>query len=239
VDNQRDGSIKGRRLGGLAGILFIVCVLAAPDPSLREGASPDQIRQFYLDNQQALGLMLTLVGIGYVLFLIFSTALQSTARDPESRSDWAATLMLVSAALIAGFYVLGAALRLTPAAGVAAGASAALLEPMARVAETANNGFIEMATYWRGAMLASAAFIILRTRLVPKWIGWMAAVLAVTSFAGGFSFVESPLQSPLGGVGFASFALFHLWILIASVALAFGGRRVSASVNALDVEPAI
>lgn len=224
ISNERGDSIKLRRWGGLAGILFVVCLLAAPDPSLREGASPDQIRQFYLDNQQGLGFMLILIGIGYVLFLFFSIVLQSEARRPESRSEWAATLMLISAALIAGFYVLGTALRGIPANAVAAGASDALLESVARVADTANDGLVEIATFWRGAMLASAAVLIARSRVVPRWIGWMAAVLAVTSFAGGFSFIESPLQSALGAVGFASYALFYLWVLITSGALAFARR---------------
>lgn len=227
MSNKSDDPIEPRRWGGFAGILFVVCVLAAPDPSFREGASPDRIRQFYLDNQQALGLMLILIGIGYVLFLFFAIVLQSEARRLESRSDWAATLILISAALIAGFYVLGTALRGIPATAVAAGASVGLLEPVARVADTANDGLVEIATYWRGALLASAAVLIVRTRVVYRWIGWMAAILAVTSFAGGFSFIESPFQSSLGGVGFASFALFHLWVLITSVALALGRRTGS------------
>ncbi len=224
MSDQRDGSIKMRRWGGLAGILFVACVLAAPDPSVREGASPDRIRQFYLDNQEALGLMLILIGIGYVFFLFFSIVLHAEARHTENRPSSIATLLLVSAALIAGFYVLGTALRAIPASAAAAGASVALLEPVARVADGANDGLVEIATFWRGAMLASAAILILRTRMVPRWIGWIGAVLALASFAGAFSFVKSPLQSVLGGVGFASFALFHLWVLIAGIALAVARR---------------
>lgn len=221
MNDGRDGSTEMRRWGGLAGILFVACLLAAPDPSHREGASPDQIRQFYLENQRALGMMLILIGIGYVSFLFFDIVLQSEARRPGSRSDWAAVLMVISAALIAGFYVLGTALRGIPGAAVAAGASSGLLEPVARMAETANDSLIEIATYWRGAMLGSAAVLIVKTRVVHRWIGWMAAILATTSLAGGFSFIESPLQSALEGAGFASFALFHLWILITGIALWF------------------
>lgn len=232
---ERDHSIKLRRWGGWAGILFVACLLAAPDPSLREGVSADQIRQFYLDNQQTLGFMLILVGIGYVSFLFFSIVLQSEALRPEDRSGWAATLMLISAVLIAGFYVLGTALRALPAKAAAAGASAAVLEPVARLADTANDGLVEISTYWRGALLASAAVLILSTKVVARWIGWIAFVLSATSFAGAFSFIESPLESGLGAVGFASYLLFHLWVLIASIALVFGRRR---AVTGQDREPA-
>ncbi len=222
MTDARDSSIRLRRWGGVAGILFVACALAAPDPSVREGASPDRIRQFFVDNQQALGLMLILIGIGYVLFLYFSIVLQSEARRIETRSDSIAILMLISAALIAGFFVLGTALRAIPATAAGAGASAPLLESVFHITNTANDGLVEIATFWRGAMLASAAILTLRTRMIPRWIGWLAALLAAGSFVGGFSFIESPLESVLGGVGFASFALFHLWVLITSVALALG-----------------
>ncbi len=230
----RHDSIRSRRWGGVAGILFVAFALVAPDPAVREGASPDRIRQFFLDSRQSLGLMLILIGIGFVLFLYFSVVLQGTARRIEPRSDSMATLLLVSAALIAGFYVLGAALRSVPATAAGAGASAALLEPVFHITNTANDVLVQIATFWRGAMLVSAGNLILRTAMVPRWIGWMAALLGAGSFLGGVSFIESPLEPALGTLGFTSFILFHLWVLIASVALAIGGwsrERVDSEVR--------
>lgn len=227
---------RRRRLGALAGFVFVASLLVAPDPSLPEGATASQTRQFYLDSQQDLGLMLVLVGVGYVLFMYFVAVFQAEGRRTGSGTDSAATLILMSAALIAGFYVLGSALRAVPATGAAAGASVALVEVVARTAESSSDAIVEISTYWRGLLLAASAALIHRSMVVPKWVGWLAALLAVTSFAGGFSFVDSPLQDPLGTLGFVSYVLFHLWVLVASVTLALGGRRTSTPESQLPAQ---
>lgn len=244
MSDQRDDSPGTkrwgmRRVGGVAGILFVASVVVAPDPSVREGSSPDRIRQFYLDNRQALGLMLILTAIAYVLFLYFSIVLQRETQRKGTSSDSMATLLLMSTVLISAFYVLGAALRVVPATAAEAGASGVLMESVFHITNTVNDGLIKVGTYWRGAMLASAAILILQTRTVSRPVGWFAAILAVGSFVGGFSFVESPLDSVFGAVGYASFLLFHLWVLVVSVVLVLGrDRGRSGGLRTKDADPA-
>ena len=59
-------------------------------------------------------------------------------------------------------------------------------------------------------LMAAAAIVILRTRALPRWLGWMAALIAPALLVNGMF-----LDAEFG----PAFLLFLLWTAIASVVL--------------------
>jgi hypothetical protein len=59
-------------------------------------------------------------------------------------------------------------------------------------------------------LMAAAAILILRTRALPRWLGWMAALIAPALLVNGMF-----LDAEFG----PAFLLFLLWTAIASVVL--------------------
>jgi hypothetical protein len=69
----------------------------------------------------------------------------------------------------------------------------------------------------RAAFLFAASFILLKSHIAPRWIGWFGMILAVVNFAGSFIFaVETPMLLP---AAWLSVPLTAIWVLALSIAL--------------------
>ena len=82
-----------------------------------------------------------------------------------------------------------------------------------------------------GVMMASVAVVILKTRVLPLWIGLLAAITAPACWVNGMF-----LDAEFG----PAFLLFLLWVTVASVVLTLRAGRVgvkAASPNAARPEP--
>ena len=73
-----------------------------------------------------------------------------------------------------------------------------------------------------GICAGAAAAVVLRTSVLPAWLGWFAAVTASLLIANTFA---------VGGDQGPSFVLFMLWTLITGIVLL---RRASASAHAIS-----
>ena len=67
--------------------------------------------------------------------------------------------------------------------------------------------------------LAGVAVGILRSRALPRWVGWGAAVVAVVCAAATGALAPDGFLGVHGDLGFLAVVLVHGWLLVASVAL--------------------
>ena len=85
-----------------------------------------------------------------------------------------------------------------------------------------------------GVMMAAAAIVILKTRVLPLWLGVLAALTAPACWVNGMF-----LDAEFG----PAFLLFLLWVAIASVVLTVrAGQamvKTTAGSNAARPEPAL
>jgi hypothetical protein len=79
-----------------------------------------------------------------------------------------------------------------------------------------------------GVMMAAVALVILKTRVLPPWLGLLAALTALACWINGMF-----LQAAFG----PAFLLFLLWVAIASVVLTLQATT-SRSVEPSTPEPA-
>jgi hypothetical protein len=74
------------------------------------------------------------------------------------------------------------------------------------------------------AFTGASALVILRTKALPGWLGWLGIVVAVLSLSRGTAFfVESGPFSSAGMLESVAIMAFLLWLLLMSIILV---RRV-------------
>jgi hypothetical protein len=89
-----------------------------------------------------------------------------------------------------------------------------------------NNASFILTMYPLAVVAGAAAIVVLRTHVLPRWLGWLAAATAVALLANGFA-----LDAEFG----PAFLLFLLWVVATSVVLLVRGSAVT---SATAVQPA-
>ncbi len=193
----------GRKLMPLAGILAVVMVLGS---FLVAGDPPDvdapvgEVVEFYADSdseQQFSALMLIW---GAILFMLFATSLRSALRRAESDSGG------VSALSYAGAIIFAVGLTLFAAIAFALGDAAANIEPAAvQTLHVMNEDFFFPAAAGVGTFLLGTGIALVKTAVMPKWLGWIAIGFGLLAFT---------------PVGFVSLAVLGLLVIVLAVMLA-------------------
>lgn len=187
------------RIGSLAGVAFALAGIAAFGVSQAgPGAgSPGQpVIDIYVAHRSAALTSDYLWGIAFACFLAFATTLRSRLRDGDE-DDTIATLSLVAAGVtIAGatlYFGFDAALASTP--GTLTPSAAQTLNVLAL------KMFMPLAVGGLTFGLATTAAIV-RSRELPSWLGWSAAVVGVACVSplGVFAIVLLLLWSAVAGV---------------------------------------
>jgi len=213
--------------------LFLAVALLTPETNVgvesASGASPS-----YLGNRDAIGVLLLSTSLTSAALLWFLAVLRAGLRTAEGGAGMFSALAITSGLLVVAFTALGGALRVAAGLGVSVAADAAQWAGSILLAEAANNTMVELSTVWRGSLLAAVAIVTVRYGGLPRWFGWLSAVLAVGSFVGVLSFIKSSVSDTATMAGFGSFIAFHFWVLLAGVVLAVR----SASETGVDPRPA-
>jgi hypothetical protein len=206
-----------QRVGALSGILFFVAVVASfftPETPDTDDPTAEIVRSFADDRTGHL-VTVYLLGIASLLFIVFVAALYSRLRAVEA--DRGPSILVALGGLGTAVIVLissGVLLALIDAAeeGVERAAVRALFEL---------DEVVFLVFGWTSAAFyAGAALSSLATGSLPRWLGWIAAALAVVfvvAFLGIFS--EDDEGGVLGGIFFIGLLVNFLWILAASIAM--------------------
>lgn len=205
--------MNGRVLA-LAGPVFAVVFGAAVftmSETPAEDASAQEVLTYSADHQGELMVQAFLGPALAALLVIFFSALRAAARERVVAPGAGPTVMVAGAVLWASGLLLGSTLAL--------GLAGAGDNEQAAVAETLN---VLGAVSWIpfiagiGVTLIGAGMTTLRTRMLPRWLGWVALVVGVASLA--------------GPGGFLGFFVGPLWMLVAGVVLlrSSDGARAAA-----------
>jgi hypothetical protein len=191
------------RYAPLSGLLFVallvVAIVITGFDSVDSNDSVVKVVKFWHDNdsEQITGAILSAVAT--LPFLWFLGSLRSAFRVAEGGTGRLSSIVFAGGLIVAGFALVDASLQFATAESVGD------VPPVATQTLSAlyNNFFFGFPA-GVGTLLLASSLVILRTRVLPVWLGWFAFVLGIISI------------SPLGF--FAFFAVF-LWIAIVSVML--------------------
>jgi Domain of unknown function (DUF4386) len=214
-----------RRIAGSAGLVYAAAA-AIENMGLLEaptlGSPVADVRAQYED--QALALVTSLAGaLELVAYCVFAVALFGLLREGERRGDAWSLLALVGG--IAGPVVAAAGLTATGVLVADGGArlgdgAIATLFDLSLSARMLSGGFLAL-------FLAGVGISALRSRTLPRWLGWYACAAALPlALAPVAAFtVDDGVQVAAR----TAFSLQALWIFVTSfwLALADGGERVA------------
>ncbi len=186
------------RLGALSGVLYVVLLMGSTSTG-----SDAQI-------------VIVLELIAILLFLPFLGYLYSVLRRAEGEGAW-----LSPTAFGAGLVDL--TIKLGSIAPGFAARTEGLDPQLHQALEKMNSVAFIVTMLPLGVMMAAVAIVILKTRVLPLWIGLLAAITAPACLVNGMF-----LDAEFG----PAFLLFLLWVTIASIALTLRAGRATVKAAA-------
>jgi uncharacterized membrane protein len=195
------------RLVPVAGILMVVAIIVA---FVIGGDTPDgdaslrKIVTFYRENDTEQIWAVICLAWGTAFFMMFAAGLWRIVRLAETERYGGSALLLAGSALWTAGATIFAGISFT------LGDFAKDLGPSALQTLNALNSdmFLTLAV-GTFAFSAGAGISVLNTRVLPKWMGWVAIVIAVLAL------------TPLG---FGAILAMGIWVLVASVILLLRGE---------------
>lgn len=213
------------RWSPLSGLVFVALFLAGSivfDSAPSIGASDAAIVDFYEDggNQVKLQSAYLAVTLAAVFFVWFVGVLSAHVRRSEAEPAWLSRIVVVSGAasitvLVIGFLSGGMVID------IGDDTTAYTVDPdTVRLLTDAYYTFVfETALPLAAPMVLAVSVAALRSRLLPRWLGWAGCVVAASCLVGF-------LGVPMG--------LFLLWTVLVGVYLT---RRLPPERTALEAGP--
>lgn len=188
-----------RSMAPLTGIVFVALFAAGFFGQIGRApswVSGEELVRFYATKDAAVTIASLLIGLGAVVFLFFVGSLWAMLRS--AGADALATVALAGGVVAAvGLLLMAAFATLLP--GVAQHQN----QPVAQVLQLLNSGFSPAPVQGgMSALMFATGLVVVRTRVLPRFLGWVALVLAAGSV------------SP---AGFAVFLVSLLWIAAVSL----------------------
>ena len=214
MSNDREVAVSERAsnlVGGICGLAAVALLLgsfpftgATPDP----GASADDVAE-YLSRSSAqtwTGIYLELFGLA--LFIVFIGRLWAVLREAEGVGGWIATTALGAALAALTVLVVGDATMM----GAAFSAGRHGLDPAVAGGMYTVQWYADLAFGAVNAVFfAAASVLVLGRGALPRWLGWLALVIAI-GLVVTVPFGPGTTMEPPHILGF-------LWIVLVSLVL--------------------
>ena len=216
----------------VAGILFVIALVAEGAVAIGVGVNQDdsaaKIANALRDHQQRLHLIAYLSVICAAMFVVYLNGLYNLLRADTGRARVVSALVLIGGTLLVALHgvsdigitgLLGAKLA-TFGAQQDQGVSYTLYL-LVFAFESVGDVF--------GSVFAIATgVLVMSSRLLPRWLGWVAIAFGVLFFIQGFGLggVIATFGLVVDGIGFV---LFLIFVLASSVIMLTRGSAVPAS----------
>jgi hypothetical protein len=203
------------RWGGFAGLAFVVLVLLGkflPGNPPGVDKSANEITSYLTDGRTSILVGALMLSAAAGLIIWFAAAFAEAMRERDERSDLHMAL-LAGSVLVGGAIFVNAAMTAATAYGVN-GRDAAMTLMMYQWSAVLTT----MIGFAAALPLAAAGVGVLRTRLMPNWLGYLALLAALVSFAGAFGIFVSTGAFVAGGTLMTTIPLLvvAVWLVCAS-----------------------
>ena len=215
---QRRGWERFVPLSGIGYVVLLLGSAAAERLVDRSGLSPsdfdapaDAVAAWVREAHTAVLLRHYLLWLGLLFLLVFLGSLWGTLRRAEEGPGWVSlTAFGAGVAAVTIQFVQGALMW-----GTAAMARRDVLDPqVAKTTWTMQRDFNVASFYPLAALLAATALLTVQTGVLPRWLGWAAAVIAGAFIVGGAMDVAA--NRTVSGV---AFLLWLAWLCATSITL--------------------
>ncbi len=209
------------RFAPLSGIGYVVLLFSSAVAERlvdRSGLSPsdfdapaEAVAAWIREAHTAVLLRHYLLWLGLLFLLVFLGSLWGTLRRAEEGPGWLSlTAFGAGVVAVAIQFVQGALMW-----SAAAMARREVLDPrVAKTTWTLQRDFNVASFYPLAVLLTAVALLTVQSGVLPRWLGWAAAIIAVGFLAGGA--VDVAVNETVSGV---AFLLWLLWIVATSIVL--------------------
>jgi hypothetical protein len=197
-------------LSGVIGVVLLIAGFGAAGNAPNAKASVAKITSFYGAHSTAQTVSGVLLSLGAILFLIFAVTVAGALGGGDLGALCVAGGVLVVAGLAA---FAGLSITLGDVVDHVGDATIQTLNVLEQDAV-----FVFLITIGTCAFLLGAGIAVLRTRALPRWLGWMALVFALIA-----AIPSHVLGGTLDHIGFLGFIGLAVWTLIAGSILAAKG----------------
>jgi hypothetical protein len=185
--------------GVLAVAIVVVSVIIAGFDSVDSNDSVVKIVKFWKDNDSDQQTSAILGAISMIPLLWFLGSLRSAFRAAEGETGRLSSIAFAGGIVLVGFVLVSSALQFAIAESVGD------IPPVAtQTLSVLYSDFFFGFPVGFGTLLLASSLVILRTRVLPVWLGWATFVLAIVFFTPAGQFL---------------FPLVLLWIVVVSVML--------------------
>jgi len=213
------GTSWADQIATASGIVFVVlaAIAFALVGDAESNASTEELFAYFGDNSERVQWGALLFGFAAAFLLWFGGTIASALRRAEG--DAAGRLPAIAVAGVAS----SVALYLIGVGAWVAFARTAGEEGVSRSLYDLGQQVIGLSPFTAVAFVWAVSTGIMRTRLLPDWVGWLGTALTVLLLADG---VYEALRnsSGLSVLGTIAFVAFLAWVLIASVLLTLDVR---------------
>lgn len=210
---------RWERLGAVFGLLAVVLIVVAvfltgtpPKPTSTDA----QVKAFLVDKRGALLTQVVLLTIAMGLFLWFLATVRGALRAAEGGYThltdvfWGAAIVNAALVIIGTGAVIALVYKSLPGTD----------DGVARMMYDLGGVMIALAGIVSAVSALAFAVVVLTTRVLPRWAGWLAGLSAVAAIVGAFVvFSKTGAFSVEGAFGLVPFALAMLWTAGTAVAL--------------------
>ncbi len=159
--------------------------------------------------------------LGSLLFLVFVVCMWAKLRVAEAAPAWMSATSLIAGAM-SQVAAVGA---IAPERAMYSRAGNGLESAEAVMLADLNTAVFGLGATFLALYVLATGIAVVRTRALPRWLGWSALVLVPFLLAAGLL--------PRAGPAFLAFLLFPLWVIAASVFMLWrpvGDKAAVASV---------
>lgn len=232
MEPSAERSTTWERYAWAAGIVYVVALVAVSvigilGGGLSQNDSATTIARSLHDHDQRL-LVIAFVSVVYAAaFVIYLWRLYDLLRGPPDRPNTLSSLVLVGGVLFVSLHAVSD-IGITGMLGAKVASYSALHDPgIAYALYLLTYGLDSVADVFGSLFALATGVLILRGRVLPRWLGWVAAAAAPLLFVQGFG---------LGGViatfglilDLVGFLLVLVFILVSSLIGLRRDRSVSA-----------
>ena len=199
-------------LAPLTGVLFVALVIVGFEIAGEPPDADEPVREivaFYVDNKDSVRIGVLLAGLASVLLVLFGAILRRALRAAEGPAGVLSAVVLVGSAIMAVGIAVDATIFL-PLAETADDIDPAAVQALQALW---NNDFVPIAVGTELFLLSAGLSIVLHGAL-PRWLGWIAIVLAIVGV------------TPIGWVAALAGGV---WVLVVSVMLALRARAADGA----------
>jgi hypothetical protein len=211
MTDARDEWSRLARVTGMAGLFGVVAlsvpiiaVAGAGEPGFEASAS--EALTFFRDAQVGwVRAVAPLAGLAMLAILWFIVGISRLLARAEGEPSWRSTIALVSGVILAVYGILDSSWD-------AASHSASGLDlPVALYVFYAGN--LEFANAWfpAGSFIGCCGWVLLRTGILPRWLGWWAVVSGIGLVLSRFVWTLEVWLVP--------YAMFWVWVVTVCVLL--------------------